>query len=473
MKEVTKAETKAETKIETPSADAKKLALRCKTLESQLRQSVTKKEHHEITTKLEKQIDTLEKDLSRAREENERTIAINKQIAGVEELVSSLTKVASAQGKTLHSIEEDASAKGETLGTQGKAIEAIAMKLAQGTVPSHIHLQSLSKIRELEEEKRGMVRRSDYASIEARCEELSRQLGTMVASSDYALLKEKFDESTRQIADMVPSHDYSALKQRAEELENNISSMVPREKLASSEDRVMELEARLAEHVPQSVYDELVSRVVSLAEAITGGALQPEEAQAEPQPEAVEAEPIAQAAHEVEGAGDAQGESSIPEVAEPLPQVAEPIIQESAPATAEPAAPESPIPEISEIQSQLAEINSQAQEAKGEDAAIGSPQTVTLAFAFSGTDVAARTGQEFAQAIEKLPTDVLEFHVRNGDFDRWFAGALSDEASAEAVRKIREEGASGEELRSRLASSMTKYTLVVEVVTPDAQTAQG
>src|ERR1700733_10583265 len=92
---------------ETPTADAKKLGLRCKTLELQLRQSVSKKEHHEVTSKLERQIDDLEKELRRAKEENQKTMALNKQISGVETLISSLTKTANAQGKTLDSIEED------------------------------------------------------------------------------------------------------------------------------------------------------------------------------------------------------------------------------------------------------------------------------------------------------------------------------------------------------------------------------
>jgi hypothetical protein len=74
-------------KVESQVDDAKKLALRCKTLEVQLRQTVSKKEHHEVTSKLEKQIDYLERDLDRARAENQKTIAINKQIAGVESLI--------------------------------------------------------------------------------------------------------------------------------------------------------------------------------------------------------------------------------------------------------------------------------------------------------------------------------------------------------------------------------------------------
>src|SRR5579863_5518363 len=151
-------------KVETQVEDAKKLALRCKTLEMQLRQSVSKKEHHEITSKLEKQVDSLERDLERARAENQKTIAINKQISGVEGLIESLIKTANAQTKTLDFIEEEASTRGKAQTAQGKILD----KLAAGTVPSNVYLQALSKIRDLEEDKRGMVRRFDYNSLESR-----------------------------------------------------------------------------------------------------------------------------------------------------------------------------------------------------------------------------------------------------------------------------------------------------------------
>jgi hypothetical protein len=316
-------------KVETQVDDPKKLALRCKTLELQLRQSVSKKEHHEITSKLEKQIDSLERDLDRARTDNQKTIAINKQIAGVEGLIESLIKTANAQGKALDFIEEEASTRGKVQTAQGKVLD----KLATGTVPSSVYLQALNKVRDLEEDKRGMVRRFDYNSLETRFQELSRQLSTMVPASEYASLKERFDEATKQMADMVPSSDYAALKLKVEELEGAIYTMVPREQFVSSEMRVKELEARLAEHVPQSVYDELVSRVVSLAEAVTGGAVQPEEAKAEPQSEAV---PQTGAEPQVEVI-EASPEPLVEVPAEPQPEAVEAVAAElTAQTSAEP-----------------------------------------------------------------------------------------------------------------------------------------
>jgi hypothetical protein len=490
-------------KVEGQIDDAKKLALRCKTLELQLRQTISKKEHHEVTSKLEKQIDALERDLDRARAENQKTIALNKQIAGVEGLVSSVIKTANAQGKTLDLIEEEASTRAKSMSAQGKALDALAAKLAQGTVPSNVHLQALSKIRDLEEDKRGMVRRFDYNSLEARFGELSRQLGTMVPSADYSSLKEKFDDVTKQIGSMVPASDYSALKQRVEELEGMVSSMVPRERLASSEARVTELETRLAEHVPQSVYDELVFKVVSLAEAVTGGGVQPEEVRAEPQPEAVAqlasiAEPMIEtnigpsveasvpeapeAQVEVPVSAEPSVEAPIAEAPEPLaeveatvpleitveasnpealevqPQVEVPITAEPVAATAATASPDS-APEVREVQSQLAELNNQAQEARGDDVIVISSETVPSAFTFSGTDIVVKTGTEFAQAIGKLPAIILETDVKSGGLENWFASSLADESTAESLRRVREGGATGEELRLLVASSVAKYAV--------------
>ncbi|MDG7020487.1 MAG: hypothetical protein JRN23_00990, partial [Nitrososphaerota archaeon] len=109
-------------KVETEN-DAKKLALRVKTLEMQLRQSVPKKEHHEVTSKLERQIDSLEKELERTREAGAKTAAINKQIEGVEDLISSLIKTSAGHGKVLESIEDDGAARGKALNAQGKVID--------------------------------------------------------------------------------------------------------------------------------------------------------------------------------------------------------------------------------------------------------------------------------------------------------------------------------------------------------------
>jgi hypothetical protein len=410
-------------KVETQTSDlkngdAKKLALRCKTLEVQLRQSISKKDHHDVTSKLEHQIDILERDLDRARSENQKTVAVTKQIAELEDLISSLMKVANAQAKLLDSVDEETTASGKALNAQGKLIDTIAAKIAQGTVPSQVHLHSLSKIRELEEEKRGMVRRFEYNSLEQRFQELTKQMGTMVPASEFAALKEKFDDATRQMATMIPASDYSALQQRVGELEGAISSMVSREQLASSEARVAELESRLAEHVPQSVYDELVSKVVSLAEAVTGGDLRPDETNAEVQQEVSEPEAPAQVATAPEPAAvvveepvaiqePVAVEEPVVEV-QPVAAVEEPSPQVEVPVPPSPVTPEGPTPEIREIQSQLAEITSQAVEAKGDDVVAPAvvqavePEAPAVSAAVPATEVRVSSAPEPVESVEPV-----------------------------------------------------------------------
>src|SRR5882762_6115701 len=419
---------KVETQIsDVKNGDAKKLALRCKTLEVQLRQSISKKDHHDVTSKLEHQIDILERDLDRARSENQKTVAVTKQIAEVEDLISSLMKAGNAQAKMLDSVDEETPASGKALNAQGKLIDTIAAKIAQGTVPSQVHLHSLSKIRELEEEKRGMVRRFEYNSLDQRFQELTKQLGTMVPASEFAALKEKFDDATRQIATMIPAADYSALQQRIGELEGAISSMVSREQLASSDARVAELESRLAEHVPQSVYDELVSKVVSLAEAVTGGDLKPEETNGEPQEEAAEPEAPEQvltapepAPVAIEAPVAVAVEEPVAVEAEPVAAVEEPSPQVEVPVPPSPTIPEGPAPEIREIQSQLAEITSQAVEAKGDD--VVAPAVVQSvepeAPALSTTEAPIIATPEIVVAVESVSTVAVESPVASGDAEK-------------------------------------------------------
>ena len=243
-----------------------------------------------------------------------------------------------------------------------------------------------------------------------------------------------------------------------------------------------ELEARLAEHVPQSIYDELVSKVVSLAEAVTGGAIQPEdkaeaqseaaEVEVETQPE-IAAEPAAEAVVETvaEAIAEPSIEASVPEGPAAQPDAAmdtpaapaEPAISDA------PAAPEIPVavaeavPEVREIASQLAELGTQAQEAKADDVIASAPaaaQAVELpAFTFSGTDIVVKTGQEFARAIVKMPSSILETDVKSGGLENWFATSLSDESTAESLRKVREGGAVGEELCTQVGSAVAKYAV--------------
>jgi hypothetical protein len=306
-------------KAEDAVDDTKKLAQRVKALEAQLRQTITKKEHHEIvlefedkTTRLEKtiasqdrKITEQDKEIVRTKAELQRAAALGKQFSEVAEQVAALNKGVAAQGKTLDSFVE---------------------KIFQGTVPAAVHQQSISKINDLEERISGMVSRSDFASLQGL-----------------------YEEATKKVSGMVPSAEYEALKGRVQELESAISSMVPGEQFESSEAKVKELEGRLAERIPQSTYDELVSKVVQLASEVTGGQPFAEEKVEEAQTGPVEPD---QPSPAEQGPGE---QPAVP--ANPSPIEVEAKTEE---VPAESSAQSDQSQEIREIGSQLAEIQADA-----------------------------------------------------------------------------------------------------------------
>jgi hypothetical protein len=311
-------------KAEGTGDDAKKLAQRCKALEAQLRQTITKKEHHEIVLEFEdkmtamektisnqgKKLTEQEKEIAQTKTELQRSIALNKQIGEVGGQVAVLSRTNDAQGK---------------------ALDSLVAKLAQGTVPTSVHHQSLSKINDLEE-----------------------RIGDMVSRSEYAALQRRYDEASRQVSSMVPASEYEALKERIQELEDAASTMVPREQLDSSEAAVKDLQARLAEHVPQSTYDDLVSKVVQLAEEVTGG--QPFAEEAEPTPQQSEpTEPEHPSPAEV-GPG---GQQDIPAGPAPIQAEVEVVAATvEGPVEVTEEQSDSP-PEIREIGTKLAEIKTE------------------------------------------------------------------------------------------------------------------
>ncbi len=300
---------------ENTAVDTKKLVLRYKALEAQLRNSIPEKQHNEAVSELEEKNAEQEKELMRTKTELQKASAFSKQIAVVGEQVAGLSK---------------------TIGAQGKTIDSLAGRISQGTVPASVHQQSLSKINGLEERMRGMVIKSEYSEMEKR-----------------------YEEVTRQMSGMVPSSDNDALKERVEELENMVSSMVPKEQFVSSESKVKELEARLAEHVPQNVYEELVSKVVQLAEEATGGPPAFEKQETTPQVEPLESKLAAPVdSGPVQTSAEASSQPVF--VSENAGAVA--VSEGPAPNV---AADDESTPEIREVGSQLAEISaSEATEAK-------------------------------------------------------------------------------------------------------------
>ncbi|MBC7130655.1 hypothetical protein H5T51_05490 [Candidatus Bathyarchaeota archaeon] len=64
---------------------------------------------------------------------------------------------------------------------------------------------------------------------------------------------------------------------------------------------------------------------------------------------------------------------------------------------------------------------------------------------------------EFLEKIEKIDAKALDFHLYRGDFERWLSQVLYDEKLAEEVKKLREQGLAGENLRKQLCAVVSKH----------------
>ena len=288
-----------------------------------------------------------------------------------------------------------------------------------------------------------MVPSTDYNAVQKKCEELSERLTTMVPYSDYATLQTKCDELSERMTKMVPATEYFALqaqftkyvpKAQYEELQGAYANTVPREQYTDAQKRVNDLEAKLAQSVPKSDYDELTAKIASITSSITTSDL-PLELTGMQEPPASEPTQVVQ---ELEAQ-----------------QVVEAPVQESNVVPTEEAIEAENKVEISEVQSNLSEIKSESE--TGATFLSIHEVDATHGFIFARTTYCARSGMEFLNDLERVPTDVLEAHSRNGDFERWFRDVLQDIYSADSFRAIRENGSyAGEELRTHLVAAVAQ-----------------
>lgn len=72
------------------------------------------------------------------------------------------------------------------------------------------------------------------------------------------------------------------------------------------------------------------------------------------------------------------------------------------------------------------------------------------------TGETATSLKEFTDKINELNVKSLEFHFYRGDFEKWIAEVLEDKDLAEYVRKLREQGLTGDELRIQLYTAVSK-----------------
>ncbi len=80
---------------------------------------------------------------------------------------------------------------------------------------------------------------------------------------------------------------------------------------------------------------------------------------------------------------------------------------------------------------------------------------------YSGVDrplgVLAHSLLEFREAVEKVGTDSLEFHLYRGDFERWIKEVFGLAFLSSRISALRKEGARGEELREKLVEALEEW----------------
>ncbi|MDG6904704.1 MAG: hypothetical protein JRN20_02835 [Nitrososphaerota archaeon] len=190
------------------TSEVRRLVLTCRSMEAQLQQSIPKKAHQEVVTKMQTRIDELTGDLERTKDELQKTTRLEDELRKLSEQITSQT----------------------------------------GAITSRWESNDAMRIKELEERIAGMVDRNEYSALQARYEEL--KLST-VPKEDYVTLQNQF-------SNFVPKDTF-------EEMKNSFTNTtVPREQLAATEARMQELEAKIANSVPRADHDELISKLTSM-----------------------------------------------------------------------------------------------------------------------------------------------------------------------------------------------------------------
>lgn len=388
------------------TSEVRRLVLTCRAMETQLQQSLPKKTHQEVVTKMQGSIDSLNEEVNRLRSELQNTKTLNESISG---LGSTLT----SSSETISSLAQTVANLNQLIEAQKTTIQELSTRLSQNTVPSQLYDQTITKLGEMQSKMESMVDKSEMVSLQTKVNEQTDVMKSMVPRGEYLALQAQF-------ANFVPKDTFDALQK-------TLNQYVPREQLIASETRLHELESKLESYVPRADYEELTARIGLLTkEASSLG---------------VEVVPP------MEEMGNTQTEMVAPVVAS---GDSIPTKEQSADKSLVPPRAGTPESEITEIQAQMSEIKG------SEDSGITSipekPVKATQGFVFENTTFCATSGLEFLKDLERAPIESIQNHMKSGDFERWFKDVLADDSSAQALRTIREGNSVGDELRSKMVA---------------------
>ena len=197
------------------TSEVRKLVLTCRKLQAQLDQSIQKKEHEQIVSKMEEKIDLMNLELKQTKADLEKNVSLA-------ESLGNLSKQLSMQ-------------KGE-ISSLFQMNKEISSKLGDTTVPRLVYEETLSRVQELEASIQQMVERKkvELAQLEEKKNaELKGRISTMVPREEYTAIQS-------ELANSVPKSNHE------EELQRIRAEVDSREEqLRRAEARISELETIL------------------------------------------------------------------------------------------------------------------------------------------------------------------------------------------------------------------------------------
>jgi len=217
------------------TSEVRRLVSMYRNAESQLAQSIPKKDHELTVTKLQERISQLETDLNRTKAELEKTKGL---------------------GERIDSLSQNILSQSDKMVSQEKMIELAVAKFAENSVPSKIYEASVTRIQEMERKIAMMIEREHFDALDKRYNEAQQRIAAMVPREEFALIEAR-------LASSVPKSQYDELLQTFER------TTVPVAKYEAAEKRIAELEARLGEMVPRTDYEALMGSIVTLTREAT------------------------------------------------------------------------------------------------------------------------------------------------------------------------------------------------------------
>ncbi len=215
--------------------EVRRLVLTCRHLQAELEQSIPKKTHQEIVTKMQETVDRQSSELKRTSAELEKAEALS---SGMNALEGYLT----TQGKDISS--------------QREILQTLSAKLSENSVPQQVYAQTIAQNQELEEKTQRALeaKNVELNSLEMKNRELLERIAQMVPRSEYLAIQS-------HLTDWIPriKHEEEVQKLRAQ--------TVPREQYDRIESRLNELEGQLENSVPKSEFERLMKEITSITNA--------------------------------------------------------------------------------------------------------------------------------------------------------------------------------------------------------------